>query len=179
MAAGAEVILFLTFPGAGSFAMLSRFPIAQSGAVALAAKFVRLRKFHRLAAGQMQFVDVAERVTIETPAVSFVVLENDFLVPFLELPLGWIGGQFFMATGTGKDAGSKGRRGHGQSFAGRFLGGCGFRNGRLGRTDRRLGFRLWFCGFGFDWGRFAGFRLVFFRSRQDQDAKRKNRNDGK
>ncbi len=71
--------------------------------MALAAETVGFVERHRLAAGQVEDIAVIGVVTIQTPAVGLVVLEDDVGMHGGELTAVAVGRHARMAVGTRKD----------------------------------------------------------------------------
>ena len=108
VAAYAEIVLFLTVPAPGPFAVESVLPLPKDRAMALSAEVVGLLKLHNFAVSEPQCVPVVRVMAVKAPA-SRHMLENDVLMHHLELAGGPVDRHAGMTLGTGEDPLGKGR----------------------------------------------------------------------
>ena len=109
VAAYAEIVLFLTVPAPGPFAVESVLPLPEDRAVALPAEVVGFFELDDLAVCESQGGPVVRVMAVKAPA-SRHVLENDVLMHHLEFAGGPVDRHVRMTLGTGEYPLGKGRR---------------------------------------------------------------------
>lgn len=110
VAAYAEIVLFLTAPAPGPFAVESVLPFPQDRAVALPAEVVGLFECNKLAICEPQDVPVVRVVAVKAPASRHMLKRvADILMHHLELAGGPVDRHAGMTIGTGKYPLGKGR----------------------------------------------------------------------
>ena len=81
-----KVTTLLSVPPSHSLSVDTRFPISEFGSMTLGAETIGFFERNGFTAGEAQHVAVLSVVTVQAPAIFFIMIEKDFFMEFLERP---------------------------------------------------------------------------------------------